>query len=157
MRLLQRDNFSRIELRKRRAGSMDFVNRPIDTGYLLRYMEPLTGLMKASFVLFVLSSALTNSSPVLPHKNTNLTATVGPICVDSSLWSLPTFDANDCQRALHNLLAGDVAMWGREVFDFLVAGATSRTQFRDIQLPATYEYGKWKTISFFLTSEQRLS
>ena len=104
--------------------------------------------MKVDHLLIALFCALASSSPVSTNKNANLTATIGPVCVDSTLWSLPTFDANDCQRALQSFLDGDVATWGREVFDFLVAGATSRTQFRKVQLPAAYDYGSQRRLPF---------
>lgn len=89
-------------------------------------------------VLFTLTpTSMTNAS-----SDANLTAVIGPICLDSTLWSLPTFDTNDCQRALENLLNSDVARWGREVFEFMVRGATSMSRYPKVSLPAAYEYGK---------------
>ncbi len=103
-----------------------------------------TGPMDALTALTILSSTLIQLTSSAVPQSKELTARIGPICMDSRLWALPTFDANDCSRAIQKLLNGDVSSWGREVVDFLVAGATSRTQFSKVQLPGVYEYGKTK-------------
>ena len=96
------------------------------------------------YFIFLLA-IIAECSFINPNHSTNFSAVIGPVCLDSDLWSLPTFSARDCQIALQNLLNGDVSTYGEEVFDFMVAGATSRTRLRKVQLPAAYDYGELKT------------
>lgn len=106
-------------------------------------------------LLFLLLSFSSSSIPTLAltpaaqnatnnnNNTTNVSAIIGPICMSSTLWSLPTFSATDCREALRILLDGDAATYGSEVFDFLVAGATSRTRYRKALLPVAYQYGEY--------------
>jgi hypothetical protein len=100
-----------------------------------------SGAMRAVNAFIIVSSTLIQLTSSAVPKTTDLAAKIGPVCMDSNLWSLPTFDANDCSMALQKLLVGDVMSWGTEVVDFLVAGSTSRTQFSKVPLPVAYDHG----------------